>query len=648
MPRVRHSPPASQPATEASRPAPGVSVPAPLPSTGWVRTGTPATSTTDGFSAGNARPAARQPSVELAPGQQIFLAASGQLVPQAGQPGPSSALEQAETISRAAFLSEDLGVNLFSSPALSLPQKAAAHTALLEAFAGAISPGAGINSQQALQTRSSITPLLLDLAKSLDGQNPPEGALQNQIVQSYLRLVDAEPHGLARDFMIFDLDRAKAALPAAFRPRIDELMREVAPLTPPYEEWFANGNKTLKVDYFVGEGFWEEELAEYESAGFRRTNNPDGTVGLTKDLVVERPLNDGTVQRFETRVELTMHDGPSGMFDQMNDPSVQIVTYSGHANYGRQVPSHLPSAPGQNGAKLFVGLQCGGKGVHNALRARYPEMQVVSTKNSSYGYQDRKTFLTTLEGISQRLPWSQISVRNRSDNSDNYYFPSDTLLAKRAEDRDGDGKVDSWDRVVSFDTFNPQAHVSKQLTAKDPKVPADKLDGRALHGAVLRFHRMAGYSQWAEDYQDQKVLNAGFYEGTKKDPLLKLTPVAGEDGEGLYRLQINKFYAHATEETLGAALHYELGRHFAQKAGLPASDAKAAGLLMAAKALDVDTGELDSETWKALLEYAQLPSKISLQSAKDANHESSAYPAGSASTLASFKQALARDHISLR
>ena len=44
---------------------------------------------------------------------------------------------------------------------------------------------------------------------------------------------------------------------------------------------------------------------------------------------------------------------------------------------------------------------------------------------------------------------------------------------------------------------------------------------------------------------------------------------------------------------LGAALHYELGKQAALKAGLPEADAKAAGLLMAAKDLDIDL----SKSW---------------------------------------------------
>ena len=86
------------------------------------------------------------------------------------------------------------------------------------------------------------------------------------------------------------------------------------------------------------------------------------------------------------------------------------------------------------------------------------------------------------------------------------------------------------------------------------------------------------------------------------------------------KVQVNSQYAHASEEVLGAALHYELGKQTALKAGLPEADAKAAGLLMAAKCLDIDTGNNDEEAWKAVLKFNGLPATITHEDAMAANH----------------------------
>jgi hypothetical protein len=598
----------------------------------------------DGF--GGTSPAARAGrAVPLADG--LFLSASGNFVSHAGQDKPITAAETGETLTRVAQLLEG-GTNVFQSAGVTLAQKEAALTALTEAFNTGADPAKfGGNKDQALQTRASSAPLMLDLAQSLDPSKPAEKALLGKVFEQYQKALETEPHGQLRSFMLFDLDRAKGALPAEFRSTIDGLMREVAPLAPPYEEWFKNGNTNLKLEYYVGDGFWEEEVSAYTSRGFTKTENADGTVTLKKQMEKERQLNDGTVQKFVTDVELHMHNGPHGLFDKVNDPSVAGIVYSGHANYGREVPSHLAGAPELNGAKAFFSLQCGGKGTHNALLEKFPDLQVVSSKNSSYGYQDRATLLNTLEGVAARLPWSQISTQNARSNSDNYYFPTDTLIARRSTDGDRDGRADAWDRVLNVNPFHPQADIDKQLTATRPEKSIEQLDGKALSGAVFRFWRMAGYNQWAEHLKDQGVVGGGYYAGKPRDPLFKFDKVRGEDGREVVKVAVNQHYAHASEEVLGAALHYELGKQEAQKAGLSERDARAAGLLMAAKALDIDTSYNDEDAWKALLKFNGLPSNISYGDAMHANHEDEHYSAGGAATLETFKKSLSDKNISL-
>jgi hypothetical protein len=627
--------PTTRPTTTPVTTTPATTPAAPKPA-GWSGPAGGVAPVTDNFATTVTGPAAK--AVKL--GNELYLSPSGNFVSRAGQDKPLTPVEMGDTLTRAAQQAET-GVNVFARPEIGLPQKQAALDALSSAFTtGKDDSKFAGNTDQALQTRASAAPLLIDLAKSLDPKKPAEKALQDKVVGEYLKQLGSEPHGLLRNFMLFDLDRAKGQLPATARPTIDKLMREVAPLTPPYEEWFKNGKTDFKLDYYVGDSFWEEELSSYASQGFKRTDNPDGTVSMTKHIDQERQLNDGTTQKFATDVELRMHNGPQGMFDHMNDPSIAGVVYSGHANYGREVPSHLGGAPAMNGAKAFFALQCGGKGVHNALVQKFPDLQVVSSKNSSYGYQDRQTLLNTIDGISKRLPWSAISGQNKSSNVDNYYFPSDTLIGQRSQDRDNDGVADNWDRVLTVNPFHPQAEIDAQLTAKDPKKPVEQLDGRALTGSVLRFWRMAGYNEWAMPLKDQGLVANGFYAGKKTDPMFKIEQTKGEDGKPVLGVKVNSQYAHASEEVLGAALHYELGRQMAEKAGLPAGDAKAAGLLMAAEALNVDTGDHDDETWKALLKFNKLPENITHADAMAANSTDEELSAGGPKTLELFKATL--------
>jgi hypothetical protein len=115
--------------------------------------------------------------------------------------------------------------------------------------------------------------------------------------------------------------------------------------------------------------------------------------------------------------------------------------------------------------------------------------------------------------------------------------------------------------------------VTEGLTARDPQKPAASLDGRAIHGALSRFHRLAGYNEWAEELQDQRFINHGWFEGKVNDPLLRAKELPGP----LFRVDVNKCYAHASEETLGAAAHFELGRFCGKRAGSATRRRKAPG-----------------------------------------------------------------------
>ena len=113
------------------------------------------------------------------------------------------------------------------------------------------------------------------------------------------------------------------------------------------------------------------------------------------------------------------------------------------------------------------------------------------------------------------------------------------------------------------------------------------------------------------------------------------------------KVRVNSQYAQASEEVLGAALHYELGKQMAAKAGLPPADAKAAGLLMAAEALNVDTGDHDDETWTALLKFNGLPPTITHEDAMSANRQDEELSAGGPKTLALFKDTLKAKGVTL-
>lgn len=552
--------------------------------------------------------ARRAPAREFKIDGGLFLSGAGYLVTKAGQQQPPTAIEMGDALYQAANRYAERDVNLFAKPGISTEHKALALTALQLGFNSTLNqvPVAGgfQNDEQRLQLRSCAAPLMLDLAVST--ANTAAGrALRTRALQTYFDCLKTETNGNNRNFMVYDLERKKAQLPAEVRPVIADLMKEVAQTDPPYTKWFANGNNKLVIDYNVGAGFWEEETQFWINQGFVRRDNPDGSMTLSKELEA-----DGQ----KTKFELVMRNGPDAMFQRMDDPNVHIVVYSGHANYGRNVLNRIDAGKPLAGAKVFFGLQCGGKFVHNAILDKYADLQVVQSKNSSYGHQDRYTLLHAIEGFAKRQSWAQISDKNRRENSDNYYFPSDALTRKKAEDRDHDGITDAWDRVVQHNAFKPQAGIDRELTPQDPGVAADRIDGRGLSAALQRFLRVAGYNDYAEALQNQRVLTDGFFEGGAQAPVFELKETRDAEGP-LQLVSVNKFYAHSSESTFGALLSYRLGKQAAEGERVAPDLAKANGLVMAAKCLDIDTTNYDQQIWRALLKFEGLPQNLRFEDA---------------------------------
>jgi hypothetical protein len=578
-------------------------------------------------------------AVKLSPDGAIWLSASGNLVADPALDHPRNAIEMGDVLYQAS-LSSEAGTNLFTHPAITRDQKALALVSLQAAFNSAnvdMPAAAGFQTkEQALQARSCAAVLMMDLAESLSAAKPEEAELQRKILGSYLKLLSEEPHGLARNFMIYDLEREKKELVPDVQPVIATLMEEVAQTKPPYEDWFKNGNDTLKVDYHVGNGFWDDELQFWTARGWERKDNADGTVTL------KHAFNENGVV---TKVEMLCHNGPDAMFKRMNDPSVGVVVYSGHADYGRNVTKRLADGAPLVGSKVFFGLQCAGKDIHNNILGKYTDLQIVQSKNSSYPNEDRSTLLNALEGFAQRRNWIEISKQNRETNSDNYYFPADTLLRKKAEDLDHNGVADVWDRVVHYNTFKPQSTIDQELTPKDPGVPAARLNGAAFEAAIMRLERLAGYNQWASELQNFRLLADGFYDGKPADPLFREIPARDDDGD-LTKFQLNRNYAQASEETLGAMLCYRVGREAGQRAGLSESESKGSGLLMAAKCLAVDNGSLDQQIWNGLIKFEKL-ANVTYQDALAAAQIDHEMGAGTRETLDALMNTLGQKNIRL-
>src|SRR5690606_38061850 len=99
---------------------------------------------------------------------------------------------------------------------------------------------------QALQLRSSAATVLMALLEAT-GNSGAERELKEELFGAYVHTLKAETNPVLRDSMLWQLARVADTLPAGVKATAKDLVREIAPLSPPYEKWFADGNDTLNV-----------------------------------------------------------------------------------------------------------------------------------------------------------------------------------------------------------------------------------------------------------------------------------------------------------------------------------------------------------------------------------------------------------------
>jgi hypothetical protein len=573
----------------------------------------------------------------------VFLSGSGELTLDPSGKPPAGVKEKGDALYRAAELLDHGRPNLFSSSSVSLTRKKGLYASLSAALdeAAVSAPDTAFeNSTQKLQQRASCGALLLNLVEGLKADDPKHKALKDAAFNRYLDLVEKENNPILRDSLIYNMHLAKPRLTPEQKEASNRFMREVAPLTPPYEKWFKDGNKDLNVEVNIMGEFYHEEVRAYERRGFKKVSEDAG------GCVLKRTFKENGV---ETEVTLNCRNASSGVLNRMSDPNTHLVVYSGHANWGRLIRNELKGSPQQNGDKLAIILQCCGRGIMDGFAEKYPDTQLITTKFSSYSSEDRNTLMKTIEGIAKRQPWQTISKtinEDRWNNSRrNYTFPTDMLFRKRQLDRDKDGMADAWDKVVNFNTFNVPQDVANSFTPKPVAGDPTRLEGGKIHNAAGMFNTVSGFSEFLEDVNKNQVVDAGWFSPKQgEDSLLRIRKARDSEGEPLYRVQMNAAYAHASQEALNARAHYELQQHFLKESGsrLSEQDRKLSGLLLAAHALKIDEGwhsAQDEEVFRRLCQQVGAPPSLTLRaaaSALDADHD---YYSGSMKSLQSLKQA---------
>lgn len=582
--------------------------------------------------------------------REVQLTPSGHIATPDGSE-PQTPAEVGEGLFRAASLIDDVKGNLFDQIEAPLALKEKMFANLSQSLEG-VAPGQplpqGMDETQALQMRSSGATTLLELMTSKQNNNTQ---FKSQALDAYVQMIEQESNPLLKDSMVFNLNRLQGALPSALRDRVDGLMETIAPTKPPYEKWFADGDNTVDIAFVAGDSeTYKGALKMLPRNGFELAEDNGRTATFTRTIE-----HDGK----ETKFELKMRYNSGNMYNEINDEDVDVLVYSGHSNWGRNVRDSLARAPeGSGEGKLLLTDLCVGKGEIQMTRDHFPDAHLITTYNSSYyrpndDSEGMHALANLVEGIARREGYNDISENVRRDNpwgyshrrsgvDNNFIFPTDLETRRRVLDQDHDGQADVFDRMVNFNAFQVKEDTAREFQAIEPSRDADALVGTKIHFASQTINRMALYSGVLKSSNSTgEVVPAGYFKPEPGETGLFRFEKIEDNGRETVRMSMNSNYAHMSEEALRMAASYEYGLFVADQGDvhLDPQEAKLNAMVFASHSLYTDKGYRDSQVWSAFTEAYGL-SDISRRDVESAKKADDHYYSGSHASIDKLKETL--------
>ena len=593
-------------------------------------------------------------------GRPVFLNANGVFTANVNGAPPKNDLELGDAVFRAAEAADNARSPLLGAASKDLRTKTFDQLKLALARVPADgAPPAGLDKSQALQLRASAGAVLLDLINS---SNEPE--LRGPAVKTYEALVRAEVDPRLRENLIFHLSNSQAAQSGETKAISDVLLKQLAPTSPPYDKWFAAGNKTVNLSWTVGQGeFWKGFTAFLKTNGFKAVGAENEYGVSTYEATINKP---GVG---ETKFKIQVHQGGTDILNPMNDPNVQMVGYDGHSNWGRAMTASVKNGPetpnGGDGKLVFYNL-CVGKGVLDKVKEKYGNAQVVTTYAASNFYTDAQGQMTRGEGgqalialvngVAERADWTKLhTAMNKAADIgygrtwDNYVTPISTQVREKVLDRDNDGQADYLDKHFNYSTFQVPEDTAREFQPVKQDRPSTVLDGTKILVSANMVNTLSEFSGILDRVNpDSKVIAGGWYEPKPGEPkdVVRFTQQQGRDGKTEWVMSFNARYSHMSEEAMRATTAYEFNRYMQDsgKLRMTPTDAKLAGVMLFAQSLAVDEGSRDGAVWTNFLKRYNLPETIALSEVNSAlaSHTGHNY-AGDPAVIAKLKTLITAD-----
>ncbi len=508
--------------------------------------------------------------------------------------------------------------------------------------------GRTMRGARRLRFEAAAATVLLDVFEGARARQPTAARLRARALAAHLALADATRSGRLRESMVANLDRCRRLLDADGEAALFAAWRRILPPSPPYTDWFPDGSGTLHMQCQVQDVFFLDWQRRFRRLGFRQ----DGPARPGR----LRFVRDDQVGAHTTRFVVDYVEKGEGIFTRMADPEVDLVAFLGHSDWWARVPRNLASAPDQVGAKLLILIMCFGKHFVHALRERYPQAHVVTTKDPTEDPEDEALLRHLFDGIAARQGWTAIrraAVADRT-TADNFIFPNDARYIAGVTDDDRDGRLDRYDRYCNLGTPRTLDAVGAEasfipdppgLHPRGAELDVRELDGGKVFEAALMLNSLSYDNYWLDQVNiEQRVVAAGWHHAPPGDVAAARFRLGRRDGREIVLVTCNARYARASQPALTAMVIYE-GWH-ALVAGLPARkrpsprDQALMGIMLVAHALANAHYDQPEAVFRAFLRRGGFPAYISFATALGSVEHDKSWESGAPRAVAHFAAAL--------
>lgn len=481
----------------------------------------------------------------------------------------------------------------------------------LEALLGVVHSAAPLDADAEREKRVGASALLVRIATATHAAGHGS-RIAEKAWRELKQIIAADPNSDVAKTALLALHARENALPPKVARELRASVKKLAPVAPDYASWDKNGVRDVKIAFKCQDEFYPAWVPFLE-----------GPMGFVLDHVegdkkIYKRMDEVDGKKTEFTIEL--QETEQQIFEALEDKDTKVVVWCGHSDWWARVASDLPNAPRQNGEKIFLNMMCFGRHFMHDIVAKYPDLQLVTTKDPTEDPEDQATFEHVLNGLSHGQDWAAMAraVRDDARNpDDNAVFPCDLPDMSYVLDSEGDGRVDALDTVadpkVPFGA--DAADAAREIRDRDfepgpVSQRPGKNDGHKVLEAGLLLNSVS-YDHELFDLVnlDQSVRADGYYFARPDDT--RAIEIKDEVilGQPVLKLRVNNRYAHAHPEALIGMATFEgslalLGR---LRPPIPKTDRVLYAMAVLAHVVENDCFPHQLAAFRHTLQHYQLP-----------------------------------------